>query len=190
MWKRKISSAEKIAYTALLVAMQVVLGNLLQIPLDFKQFNFGFLPVAVAGALLGPVPAMVVGGLGDFFSAHLFPVGAYFFGFTLTYVLVGLLYGLGLHKQKPGIWRAAVISGLVAACNLFLNSYWLSILYGSRAYWGWVASRWWTYLPEWPVHTALIALTLHGLGRAKHPAFAALTGHAEPKQAEKETPKA
>ncbi len=174
MWKRGGSATEKIAYTALLVAMQVVLGNLLQIPLVFKQFHFGFLPIAIAGAALGPVPAMIVGGLGDFFGAHLFPAGAYFFGFTLTNILAGLIYALALYRQKPCIWRAGAASLGVAACYLFLNSYWLSLLYTSRAYWGWVGVRWWTYLPELPVCAAVIYFTLRALGKLKLPIFAAL----------------
>lgn len=174
MSKRSFRPAEQVAYTALLVALQVVLGNLVQIPLVFKQFNLGFLPVAVAGAVLGPVPAMIVGGLGDFFGAHLFPAGAYFFGFTLTYVLVGLAYGLVLYRRKPCVWRVAAVSAGVAACNLFLNSYWLSLLYASRAYWGWVGIRWWIYLIEAPICAAVIYGTLQMLGRLKLPVFAPL----------------
>ena len=67
---------ETITFTALLVALQVVLGNILQIPLMEKQYNFGFLPIAIAGALLGAPAAMIVGGLVDFLGAHLFPQGA------------------------------------------------------------------------------------------------------------------
>ena len=179
MRKQKISSPEIIAYTALLVALQVVLGNALQIPLTFKQFHIGFLPIAAAGALLGPIPAMIVGGLGDFFGAHLFPAGAYFFGFTVSNMLVGLLYALLLYRQKPCVWRAIGASLAVAVCYLFLNSYWLSILYASRAYWGWVGARWWTYLIEIPLASALIYFTLRGLGKVKLPVFTVLAHHGE-----------
>ena len=99
---------ETITYTALLVALQVVLGNILQIPLMEKQYNFGFLPIAIAGALLGAPAAMIVGGLGDFLGAHLFPQGAYFPGFTLTNVLVGLVCGLVLYRRKPSIVRVII----------------------------------------------------------------------------------
>ena len=74
--KKGVFSVEHITVTAMLVACQVVLGNLLQVPMLGKQYNFGFVPIALAGALMGPVPAMIVGGLGDLLGAHLFPVGA------------------------------------------------------------------------------------------------------------------
>ena len=38
-----------IAYIGALIALQVVLGNLVQIAMLTKQMNFGFLPIAVGG---------------------------------------------------------------------------------------------------------------------------------------------
>lgn len=163
-------STEKLTMLALLTALQVVLGNLTQIPFIGKQFNFGFLPIVAAGALLGPVPAAIVGGLGDFIGAHLFPAGAYFPGFTLTSAVVGALYALPLYRRQPCWIRAAIAAVLGMIPNLFLNSLWLSMLYASKAYWGWVASRAVSYLVEIPVQVVLIYLMLQGLSRLKLPA--------------------
>ena len=170
--KKDVFWAEILTFTALLVALQVVAGNLLQVPLMEKQYNFGFIPIAVAGALLGAPSAMVVGGLGDFLGAHLFPQGAYFPGFTLTNVLVGLCCALVLHGRKPSLVR--VISAVVislAGLNLPLNSLWLSMLYSSRGYLGWLALRAPNYLVEVPANILLCWLTLKGLSRIKLPAF-------------------
>ena len=163
-------STEKLTMLALLTALQVVLGNLTQIPFVGKQFNFGFLPVAAAGALLGPVPAAIVGAVGDFIGAHLFPAGAYFPGFTLTGAVVGLLYGLPLYGKQPCWIRAAAAALLGMIPNLFLNSLWLSMLYASKAYWGWVGARAISYLVEIPVQALLIFLCLQALSRVKLPA--------------------
>ncbi len=167
----KMFTTEKLTILALLTALQVVLGNLIQIPLLGKQFNFGYLPIIAAGALLGPVPAMIVGGLGDFIGAHLFPAGAYFPGFTLTSAIVGILYALPLYRRQPCWIRAAIAALLGMIPNLFLNSLWLSMLYTSKAYWGWVAARASSYLVEIPVQVVLIYLCLQGLCRMKLPAF-------------------
>ena len=166
----KMFSTDKLTILALLTALQVVLGNLIQIPLLGKQFNFGYLPIVAAAALLGPVPAAVVGGLGDFIGAHLFPAGAYFPGFTLTSAIVGLLYAIPLYKKQPCWIRAAIAAVLGMIPNLFLNSLWLSMLYTSKAYWGWVAARASSYLIEIPVQVVLIYLCLQGLSRMKLPA--------------------
>lgn len=166
---RKNNSVRFLTLTAMLVAMQIVLGNLLQVPFLDKQYNFGFQPILIAGALLGAPAAMLVGGLGDLIGAHLFPQGAYFPGFTLTNVLVGLVCGLVLYRRKPTLVRvilAVVISMLI---NWLLNSLWLSILYsaGGRGYAGWVALRAPSYLFEVPANIILGYLLLKLLDRAK-----------------------
>ena len=171
--KKSVFSIETITVTAMLVALQIVLGNLLQVPLLGKQYNFGFVPIALAGALMGPIPAAIVGGLGDLIGAHLFPAGAYFPGFTLTNVLVGLVCGCFLHGRKPSWLRcaAAVVISL-AGLNLFLNSLWLHMLayVPSRGYWEWVTVRAPNYLVEVPVNTVLCYLMLHAMKRVKLPA--------------------
>ena len=166
---------ETITYTALLVALQVVLGNILQIPLMEKQYNFGFLPIAIAGALLGAPAAMIVGGLGDFLGAHLFPQGAYFPGFTLTNVLVGLVCGLVLYHRKPSIVRAIIAVVISLVCiNWPLNSFWLNMLYTSRGFMGWFAMRGPNYLFEVPANIVLVYLCLKGLSKVNLPASLAL----------------
>lgn len=168
--KGNMFTTEKLTILALLTALQVVLGNLIQIPLLGKQFNFGYLPIIAAAAMLGPVPAAIVGGLGDFIGAHLFPAGAYFPGFTLTSAIVGVLYALPLYRKQPCWIRAAIAAVLGMIPNLFLNSLWLSMLYTSKAYWGWVVARASSYLIEIPVQVVLIYLCLEGLSRMKLPA--------------------
>ncbi len=171
--KKGMRQVEYITVTAMLVACQVVLGNLLQVPMLGKQYNFGFVPIALAGALMGAPSAMIVGGLGDLIGAHVFPAGAYFPGFTLTNVLVGLTCGLILHGRKPCWWRciAAVVISL-AGFNLLLNSLWLNMLayVPGRGYWTWVTVRAPNYLVEVPVNTVLCYLLLHAMKRAKLPA--------------------
>ncbi len=166
---------EYITFTALLVALQVVLGNVLQIPLMEKQYNFGFLPFAVAGALLGAPSAMIVGGLGDFLGAHIFPQGAYFPGFTLTNVLVGLVCGLVLYRRKPSIVRVIItVAVSLLVINWPLNSFWLSLLYTSKGFMGWFAMRGPNYIFEVPANIVLVFLCLKGLSKVDLPGFMAL----------------
>lgn len=156
-----------ITLTAMLTALQIILGNLLQIPFLDKQYNFGFQPILIAGWLLGAPAAMLVGGLGDLVGAHLFPQGAYFPGFTLTNVLVGLVCGLVLHKRKPTLLRVCIAVICSMLINWLLNSLWLSILYTSRGYTAWLALRGPSYLVEVPANILLGYLLLQGLSKAK-----------------------
>ena len=168
-----------ITYTALLVALQVVLGSLVQVQIgNWKQFNFGFLAIASAGILMGPVPAMIVGALGDIVGTLLFPTGAYFPGFTLSNLIVGALYGLLLRRGRKDalsdsvssanqelLVRAVIASFLVAMVYLLLNSLWLSILYGSRTYVMWLSARADSNLVEIPLCSALLLLLQKALLR-------------------------
>src|SRR5437763_666927 len=94
------------AYIGALIALQVVLGNLVQIALLTKQLNFGFLPIAVAGYLFGPLGGILVAALGDVIGTLLFGTGAYFPGFTVTAAIVGAVYGFLLFpKYLPRIGK-------------------------------------------------------------------------------------
>lgn len=177
-------STEKLTFLALLTALQIVLGNVTQLPFLGKQFTFGYLPIAAAGAMMGPVAAMIVGGLGDLVGAHLFPQGAYFAGFTLTNALVGLCYGFLLYRKKPSWLWVLLATVAMSFLNLFLNSLWLSLLYTSRAYWGWVSVRTVTYLIEAPFQIVLTYFTLRGLQKLNLPASIRINGGKDAHQKE------
>lgn len=68
----------------LLVAVEIVLSRFCSINAWDLKIGFSFLPVAVAAMRLGPLEAAVVAAVSDFVGAVLFPIGAYFPGFTLT----------------------------------------------------------------------------------------------------------
>ena len=168
--KRSPFSIQVLTFTAMLAALQIVLGNLLQIPLLGKQYSLWLLPIAAAGALLGPIPAAIVGCLGDFIGAHLFPAGVYFPGFTLTNTLVGVACGLVLHRWKPSIVRTVIAVAVSLLIAWLLNSYWLSLLgyVEGRSFWVWASVRAASYPVELVINVALTFVTLLLLNRATH----------------------
>ena len=170
-------SAAWMAYVGVLVALQVVLGNLVQVALLTKQMNFGFLPIAAAGYLLGPLGGLLVAVLGDVLGTLLFGTGAYFPGFTVTAAAVGLLYGwlmcprfqgwltAAIRKRPLEVMVRAFLAALaVAVVYIFLNSYWLTFLVG-KGYWALLIGRLPFNLAEIPVFTVLITLTCTALDR-------------------------
>ncbi len=116
---------------SVLVAVEIVLNRFLSINAWNIKIGFSFVPVVIAAILFGPLQAAVVGALGDFLGAILFPIGPYFPGFTLTAFLTGLVFGVFPHKEQtlPRILGAVVIAQFIL--GLFLNTYWISVLYGS-----------------------------------------------------------
>ena len=126
---------------ALLIAMNVILTRFLGIQTPLVQINFSFVPVVLAALLYGPAPAAIVGGIGDFLGAILFPAGAYFPGFTLTAVLAGLVYGLFLYRKPAAVWRAvAAVLIITVVLNMGLNTLWLWITMKDGV-WGILSTR-------------------------------------------------
>ena len=72
---------------AALIAAAIVLSRFLSINAWNLKIGFTFVPVFLAAYLYGPLGGAIVGGIADFLGATLFPIGAYFPGFTLTCVL-------------------------------------------------------------------------------------------------------
>ena len=141
-------STKTLTTLAMLTAIEIILSRFLSINAWNIKIGFNFVPIVVAAILYGPIAAGIVAALGDFLGAILFPIGAYFPGFTLTAFLTGCVFGVFLHEKdekdalpsedgedkKSGkgwlqIIAAVCINQLVL--SLFLNTLWISILYGS-----------------------------------------------------------
>lgn len=157
IWKQELSiNTQQLVTMALLVALDIVLSRFGSINLWNTRIGFGFVPIVVAGMLLGPFKAAVTAAVADIIGALLVPTGAFFPPLTVTAVLRGILYGVMLKYvpeylartlEDPKKYQRAWI-GVCAATTLFdqlafgllLQSYWLSLLYGSP-YTGMMASR-------------------------------------------------
>lgn len=114
-----------------LTALEIVLSRFLSINAWNIKIGFSFVPVVVTAMLFGPLPAAAVAAMGDFLGALLFPIGAYFPGFTVTAFLTGIVFGLFLRKEQT--WKTIIPCVLVnqLALSLLLNTFWISVLYGS-----------------------------------------------------------
>lgn len=117
-----------------LIAMEIVLSRFLSIHTWNTKIGFSFVPVVVAAMLFGAMEAGIVAAFADIIGAMMFPVGAYFPGFTLTAFFNGVVYAM-LIKKKASAGRIILAVLIVQiAGSLFLNTYWISVLYGSP-YW-------------------------------------------------------
>ena len=132
-----------LAIMAMLTAVEIVLSRFLSIPTPITKIGFAFVPVALAAMLLGPLQAGIVGALGDFLGATLFPIGPFFPGFTLTAFLMGLCYGLFL-KREQKLWQILAAIGIHQfVLSMLLNSCWLWMISteADKGYWAMVLAR-------------------------------------------------
>lgn len=131
MTEKQISTTHRIVLMAMLAATQIVLSRFLSINLWNLKIGFAFVPIAMAGMLLGPVGAGLTGMVADIIGATLFPSGAFFPGFTLTAFITAFGYGFFLQKKQTmkNILAAVLFSEIVG--TILLNTLWISILYGT-----------------------------------------------------------
>ena len=155
--KNNVRSAKirNIAYLAILVALEVVLNRFCSINTMGLKIGFSFVPIVITAVLFGPLSAAVVYATADLVGAILFPIGTYHPGFTVCAAAMGFVYGLFLYVPRgeekgvfirwkkvrvfPNVVLSALINNLVF--GLVINTYWVSMLYGSKSYYGWFIYR-------------------------------------------------
>ncbi len=181
---KNLMNVRGIVLTAMLLALHAVLG-IIKIPVPpaalENRLTLTFVASSVAGIVLGPVPAMLVGGLGDVLGFLLNPGGgAYFPGFTVSAMLGGLIYGLFLYKRDKStarLWLTVNVYRkgekrsefditrlifVIIACavvtvfiNVVLNTVWLAVMY-KKAYHIFTAARIIKNAVVYPLHVIII----------------------------------
>lgn len=122
-------NTKRVVQTGLLIAIEIVMSRFLSIATPIVKISFGFIPIAIAAMLYGPVYAGIAAAAADFIGAMLFPIGAFFPGFTLSALLRGVTYGFLLHNHPTNIKRISASATIICmGINLVLGSLWLSIL--------------------------------------------------------------
>ncbi len=96
------------------------------------KIGLGYLITALLGMLYGPFTAAIAAGAGDIIKYLLKPDGAYFFGFTLTAMLGGMVYGCFLYREKCTIFRAIASKSLISLLlNCCLNTFWFPFVWNA-----------------------------------------------------------
>ncbi|MCL2048885.1 MAG: folate family ECF transporter S component [Defluviitaleaceae bacterium] len=130
----KMSHTKKIVLLALLIAMQIVLERYLPVVnTPFLRLSLGFVPVALMGVLFGPIYAGLGAVIADFTGATIL-FGSAFWGLVITAGLMGITYGVLLHKPTAShevkIWRVAAAAAIVTIIlDLCLNTFWLAFFF-------------------------------------------------------------
>ncbi|MBQ9658852.1 MAG: folate family ECF transporter S component [Clostridia bacterium] len=133
-----MSKNKKIILTAVLLAMQIVLSRFLSIKTPILKISFAFIPSMFCAIWLGAKWTVLLNVLGDIIGATLFPIGAFFIGYTISTAISGLIYGLLLYKKEDNSYTdkqfiiRLIISVILVTCisNVGLNTLWISITTG------------------------------------------------------------
>lgn len=159
MLRKNGITVKAIVLLGLMVALNVVLGRLsIQLTSEIRISVFGYIPIALAGMLMGPLYGALTGAAGDVVNYVLFThaYGGYFPGYTLTALLSGLWYGCVLHGKKV-TWLRAVLAILpvIVIGEMGLNSLWTYMLY-KNTFWARLPLRLLVNVIECPIKIALL----------------------------------
>lgn len=128
----ELKNLRTLVMTALFIAIAVVLGFFSVQLTENLKLGFSFIANELTAMMFGPVVGGIMGGIADIIKYLLNPTGPFFFGFTFNAILGAVIYGVMLYK-KPISFKRILASKIIVAIivNVFLNTYWLSILYGN-----------------------------------------------------------
>lgn len=164
-----MSKTKKIVVSGILIALSIVMTRLLAInPEPFIRISFGFVPVILAGIILGPFFGFAVGGVADILGCLLFGIPP-FLPISLTSALAGLLSWLiyrllTSRREWIKVLSAVVVTQIV--CSLFLQTYWLTLIMPDATFAGLFFWRAIVALGMIPIYYILVHAILAGLRKA------------------------
>lgn len=130
---QNLKTIRSITCGGLFIALYIVLSYFNIRLTDNLQIRFAFLALAAAGMYGGPLMGCFIGAASDILSM-LLTAGqgsSFFFGFTITYALMGFCFGLVLYRAKITIPRI-LTAGLCEFCiSVFITTNWLYMMYGT-----------------------------------------------------------
>lgn len=144
------------------VSYSPVAGNFIIVP-GVIEIRFGFIAIAVAGMLFGPVVAALSAAIGDILGTILFYGGSFFWGYTLSWILLGIAFGIFFYKEKisaPRMIGSMLFNTLII--NLLLTTKWEEMM-GFGTFEGLFMKRILLNAVMLPVNTVLMFLTLRGV---------------------------
>ncbi len=140
MSQSSVSRSRKVVLVAILIASEIVLARFLAIRTPIISIGFSFVPLMLAGMMLGWKYSTFIAVVADLIGAILFPSGAFFIGYTLTAALTGFFAGILLYQPKGiKVNRKFIIRLLVyvlistGVLHGGLNTLWIMITTGGAS---------------------------------------------------------
>jgi ECF transporter S component (folate family) len=164
----EFKSARGLALAGLLAAVYAVTysplaGNIVIVPGVF-EIRLGFIAIAAAATLLGPLPAALAAITGDFIGTLLFYGGSFFWGYTFSWALMGFGFGLILYKEKTSVKRIVAASLFdTIVIDLLLTTAWQVLMGFSPSYTALFIARIPRNLALLPVSALLLLVSLRAL---------------------------
>ena len=163
---KTLKRTQTLTTVGILLAIQMLLSSFGVFQLtESVKISLAHLALAPTAIFFGPVVAGIQGALSDFLGYLLKPTGPYFPGFTLTAMLLGVIYGMLLYRTKRSLWQIILARVIVALfVNICLNTVFLAMLYGP-AQWAALPLRAMKNFLQLPIDCILLGMVCRAVAR-------------------------
>lgn len=163
----ELRSMKTLVTTSMMIAVAVVLGFYTVQATEYLKLGFSFIANELTAMMFGPVVGGLMAGLADLIKYLIRPTGPFFAGFTISAIAGGVIYGVILYRRPLNFKRVLIAKGIVSlVVNLFMNTYWLTLLYGVP-FFGVLPARALKELIMFPIETILFYMVARTLIKAK-----------------------
>jgi ECF transporter S component (folate family) len=166
----ELKNLRSLTFASLLTALYAVTyspvaGTIMLVP-GLIEIRLGYLVVAVAGMMFGPVVGVLVAVLGDLIGSLLFYGGSFAFGYTLVWAVMGFGFGCALYRMRVSIPRVLWATAFsVVVIRQVLTSF-MQYVTGFGPFWELFTSRLLLNLLMTPVNAILLFIVLRAVHKA------------------------
>ena len=128
---REFRNIKVLCAVGMLGALSIIINNFsIQIG-DFLKIGFASECNVLVDCLFGPAAGAIFGAGMDILKFLIKPTGPFFWGWTFSAGLAGIIIGFGLYKKKITFWRVLIVRLINSiVINVILGTYWLYVMYG------------------------------------------------------------
>lgn len=157
---KEIKNLKCLCTMGMLGALSIILNSFsIQIG-DFIKIGFTSECNVLVDCLFGPVAGAIFGAAMDLLKFFIKPTGPYFWGWTFSAALAGVIMGFGFYKKKITFVRIIIVRFINSiVINVILGTYWLHVMYG-KAFWALIPTRLFKNVIMLPIE-ALIFLVIY-----------------------------
>lgn len=128
---KSLSNTYNLTICSMLISLCIVSSFLSFYLTQAIKISFSFLFIALIAMKFGPLIAGISAAIADVVQYIVKPVGPYQPLLTLSAVVVGIIFGLFLYRNKSNLWRIIISrTVIVAFISILADTYFIALLYG------------------------------------------------------------
>ena len=128
---REFRNIKVLCAIGMLGGLSIIINNFSIQVGDFLKIGFASECNVLVDCLFGPAAGAIFGAGMDVFKFLLKPTGPFFWGWTFSAALAGIIIGFGLYRKKITYVRVFIVRLINSiVINVIIGTYWLHVMYG------------------------------------------------------------